>query len=511
MLSAVPCREGFNTMGADPIPDATMNAVIEPLLPSGDAPAPPWPSHSMQMYDDEASLLEEVSRWVGEALGRGDAVIVLATDAHREGIAGRLHARGFDLAQVERQGRYLVRDAAATLRSCATEGWPDAARFTDVVGGLIRQAGTDAAGASRRVAVYGELVALLVAEGRYDAAIRLESLWNELAGTYTFALHCAYPLGAFPREADGDALHRICAAHTGVRPLASYMNLPEEDDRLRAVALLQQQAQSLAVEVAERQRVDQELLDRNRELQSAVAARDMFLAVAGHELKTPLTSLRGYTQLLLRDLRRGYEIAPDRLARSLNAIEGQTGKINQLVGRLLDTAQVEAGKLRLEPVPIDLVPLIQAVVAHLQSTSRHVVAYDGPARLTAIVDPLRFEQVVTNLTDNAVKYSPVGSLVTVALGADEASGIRLSVTDEGSGIPPEQRAAIFSPFEQGNERGPLSGMGLGLYISRQIIELHGGTIAIEDREHAGACFVVTLPPMNGGAPSPAAEWRAATS
>ena len=112
----------------------------------------------------------------------------------------------------------------------------------------------------------------------------------------------------------------------------------------------------------------------------------------------------------------------------------------------------------------------------------------------ATVDPLRFEQVITNLLDNAVKFSPDGGRVTVGLGYDDDGGIRLSVTDEGVGIPPEQREAVFERFHQAHGAQHLSGLGLGLYITREIATLHGGCVWIEQPAHRGTRVVVALPP-----------------
>jgi signal transduction histidine kinase len=228
-------------------------------------------------------------------------------------------------------------------------------------------------------------------------------------------------------------------------------------------------------------------------LRAAVAARDEFLSIAAHELKTPVTSLRGFAQLLLRDTHRRQTITPERLTVALRAIDTQSAKLSQLVARLLDATQIEAGKLRIEPVPVDLVALVQAVFAQHRGAGTHTLALEGPAQLEAVIDPLRFEQVFTNLLDNAVKFSPQGSRVTVELGHTAEGGARLAVTDQGIGVPPDQQAAVFERFHQASGVHHLSGMGLGLYITREIVELHGGRIWLEAPDHPGARFVVTLP------------------
>jgi signal transduction histidine kinase len=336
------------------------------------------------------------------------------------------------------------------------------------------------------------MVALLWAQGKCDAAIQLEQLWNDLAVTYSFDLRCAYPMSLFGRAGDSELFAKVCATHSHVIPAESYTSLSGEDERLRAITILQQKAQSLEAEIEERTRAQERLRETNDELRKAVEDRDEFLSVAAHELKTPVTVLRSFAQLLLRDIRRNGASTPERTESALRAIEVQTGKLAHLITRLLDTAQIEAGKLRIEPVATDLVALVQSVLAQQQDGSGHAFVFDGPEQVEAMIDPVRFEQVITNLLDNAVKFSPQGGTVTVELRRDN-SGIRLSVTDQGVGISPDQREAVFGRFHQAHDAHHLSGMGLGLYIAREIVELHGGCVHVEECEHPGSCFVVILP------------------
>lgn len=453
-------------------------------------------AHSVQFYEDEAFLLDELSRYIGSALGAGDAGIIIATEAHREGLAQRLRERGLDIGLAIAQGRYVALDASETLSRFMVNGQPNATRFADLIGEVITRTAISTDGKRRRIAAFGEMVALLWAEGNPEAAIRLEQLWNDLARTHTFELLCAYPMSFFGRAGDGGPIEEVCATHSHVIPAESFTALTTDAERLHAVTILQQKAQALEAEVAERRRIEQALRERNKELREAVAARDEFLSVAAHELKTPITSLRGFAQLLLRDTRRRGDISAARLQAALDTIEVQSGKLTQLVARLLDTAQIEAGKLRVEPVRTDLVALIRSALAQQLEAPNHTFIYEGPRQLEAVVDPVRFEQVITNLLDNAVKFSPEGGTVAVELEQDN-SGIRLSVTDEGVGIPPGQRQRVFERFHQAHGNRHLSGIGLGLYVTREIVALHGGRVHIEEPEHRGSRFVVTLPPTSG--------------
>jgi PAS domain S-box-containing protein len=228
--------------------------------------------------------------------------------------------------------------------------------------------------------------------------------------------------------------------------------------------------------------------------QQAVQDRDEFLSVAAHELKTPITSMRGFTQLHLRRLEKSGAVDLEALKRSLLVVDKQAGKLTQLVDQLLDLARIEAGKLTLEPELIDVVKLVQDTVDSIQpNTEQHLITVHAPAQLGAVVDPIRFEQVVTNLLNNALKYSPKGGPVEIVLSGPTPDAFTLSITDQGIGIPPEQRERIFDRFYQAHAGLHFGGIGLGLYISRQIIELHGGMIHVEHPEAGGTRFVIELP------------------
>jgi PAS domain S-box-containing protein len=231
-----------------------------------------------------------------------------------------------------------------------------------------------------------------------------------------------------------------------------------------------------------------------REAQRAIRARDEFLSVAAHELKTPLTSMLGFAQMLLAHLTPERQTDERTVRRALRAIEQQSERLSRLVTRLLDIARIEGGRLAIEPVVTDIVPLVEGVVDTMQaSTSQHQLNARTPAKLQAFVDPLRLEQVVTNLVDNAIKFSPRGAPIDVDLSLNSLGMVRLTVTDRGPGIPPEGRQRIFDRFYQAHAGNHASGLGLGLYICRQIVEQHGGSISAEFPADGGTRFVVMLP------------------
>jgi PAS domain S-box-containing protein len=244
-----------------------------PPLPDAPSLAPPadWHdldprAHVVHFYAEDASFLDALSRSLGTALGAGDAAIVIATKAHREGLAQRLKARGLDTAIALKQGRYVPLDAAETLSKFMTDGWPDPTRFADLIGGVITRARAAAEGEHPRVAAFGEMVALLWGEGKPEAALRLEQLWNGLGKTHSFSLRCAYPLKGFSRQEHGEPLLKICAEHHAVIPGEGYTALISEGERLRNITHLQQKAQALETEMAERREVQITLQRRESEL-----------------------------------------------------------------------------------------------------------------------------------------------------------------------------------------------------------------------------------------------------
>lgn len=231
-----------------------------------------------------------------------------------------------------------------------------------------------------------------------------------------------------------------------------------------------------------------------REAQEAIKAREEFLSVAAHELKTPITGLKGYVQLLTRQLNKTGTLDPQRAKQALSMINQQSDKIIHLLAQLLDISRIESGRLVLETRPTELRRLIDEAVAVAQmNTAKHRLEVEAPAEIVALVDPMRFEQVIVNLLDNAIKYSPEGGQIRLEMTLPDLDTIHLTITDQGLGIPPEHRPHIFDRFYQAHQRNYLSGMGLGLYITRQIIELHGGSIEAEFPEEGGTRFIIRLP------------------
>lgn len=234
---------------------------------------------------------------------------------------------------------------------------------------------------------------------------------------------------------------------------------------------------------------------REAELASAtLQARDQFLSVAAHELKTPMTSLRLSAQMLLRRLNQGRTPDPESLHRALGTIDQQVDRLSRLVTQLIETTRQQAGHLTLQRTRTDVGLLVRSAVRQAQAlTTRHEIVLAAADSLWAFVDEMRIEQVIINLLDNAIKFSPDGGRIEVELSQPEPDRVCLAVRDHGLGVPLEHRAHLFERFYQAHGGDYRSGMGLGLFISREIIELHGGTITAEFPSDSGTRFVVGFP------------------
>jgi len=263
-----------------------------------------------------------------------------------------------------------------------------------------------------------------------------------------------------------------------------------------AIADLLAQRASLAVENARLFAAER----RARTLaEAAVRERDEFLTIVAHELKTPITSLLGYSQLFTRHFDRGSTYTPNQVRGVLRVVVTQGSRLARLVNRLLSDSRLAAGTLTLVKERVDLSALVERVGRDMQeTTTEHAIAVQTPGKVNVTIDPLHIEQVMANVLDNAIRYSPNGGPIEVAVSEPSASGVRVSVCDHGIGVPTDQREHLFDRFNRAHANSYQSGLGIGLYTSRQIVELHGGQIAAEFPPGGGTCFVVTLPIDHAG-------------
>jgi PAS domain S-box-containing protein len=581
---------------------------------------PPSSKHFVQFYEDDTFLANSVANFLGGALGAGESAMMIATAAHREAVERLLTERGVDVVAARQRGNLVSLDAATTLAEFMEGSAPNAARFVEVVGGLVRRM-TEG---GRGLRAFGEMVALLWAEGNKQAAIALEDLWNDLAKQRVFSLFCAYPMEKFSAEEDGNSFEHICGQHSHVIPTESYATIATDRERQLAVSKLQQRAAALEAEIERRKRVEASLAQREEELSDflenaaeglhkvgpdgtilwandgelnllgyerpeyvghsifefhvdrpvieqmlerlvhgealvdaparlrckngkikhvlvhssgyfrdgrfvysrcftrditalreaeelqkrllekeriarAEAERishmkDEFLATLSHELRTPLNAIFGWTQII----RRSPEDAQS-VAEGMAVIDRNVRAQTQLIEELLDMSRIVAGKLRLEFQQTDLAPVVEGAIEAVRPA-----AQAKGIQITSVLDVLsgpvsgdagRLRQIISNLLGNAVKFTPEGGKIEVLLERVN-SHAEISVTDNGPGIRPDFLPHVFEQFRQadGSIMRKHGGLGLGLSIVKQLVELHGGEVRAKSAgEGKGSSFVVLLP------------------
>lgn len=272
------------------------------------------------------------------------------------------------------------------------------------------------------------------------------------------------------------------------------------DERAAVLEEAAARAQTLAGRLDQARRDLQRALrraeDAHREARQAVRARDEFISIASHELQTPLTSMTLVLHALQARLQQASR-SPEGLAylegRIHVAVRG-VERLSSLVSNLLDLSRIESGRLRIDRVRLDLAALVVDVVERYQESAAqagcmlHLCA-DGP--IVGELDRLRMDQVVTNLLANALKY---GAGAPVRVLVERAGGIaRISVRDGGIGIQDADAARLFGKFERAAMARSFGGLGLGLYITREIVSAHGGTVRVENNAEGGCTFTVEVP------------------
>jgi PAS domain S-box-containing protein len=259
---------------------------------------------------------------------------------------------------------------------------------------------------------------------------------------------------------------------------------------------------SIIRDITEREQAElerTELLEREHAAraaaETAVRIRDTFLSTAAHELKTPLTVLLGNIQLLQRRQRHAPTLT-ERDDRLLGVVGEQAARLNRLIAVMLDISRLQTGQLTILRTPLDIGALVRRVADDVQPTLvQHTLACRLPATPVTIEgDELRLEQVLQNLLSNAVKYSPHGGPITVEV-KRQGKNVSVAVADQGIGIPQANLPMLFERFYRADNVDPqqISGMGIGLYVVRAIVELHGGRVDAVSPAEGGSVFTIYLP------------------
>ena len=453
--------------------------------------------HFVQFYESDRFLLNSLSGFIGSAIDTGVPAIVVATKAHREGLHELMRANSVDVTNALASGKYVALDAAETLSKFMINGVPEPKRFEEVIGGVIASV-TDG---RSRVRAFGEMVALLWAEGHHDAAIRVEELWNDLQKAHAFSLFCAYPMNGFGGERFTKQHDGVCTVHSRVLPSESYADLNNYDDRLREIARLQQKALALEGEINDRKIAEEKLRlalvgeqMARAEAETANRMKDQFLATVSHELRTPLNAIIGWSHLL-----KSGKLDGNTSRRALETIDRNARSQAQLIEDILDVSRMITGKLRLNKEVVDIASVINAAIDSVQlaidSKNLNLNVTLDPAARHTVGDSSRLQQVVWNLLSNAIKFTPSGGSIEVKVQRAN-SNLQICVKDSGQGISPEFLPHIFEHFRQadGTTTRLHGGLGLGLAIVRQLVELHGGSVTADSPgEGLGCTFTIELP------------------
>jgi len=235
--------------------------------------------------------------------------------------------------------------------------------------------------------------------------------------------------------------------------------------------------------------------------EEAVRSRDDFLANVAHDLKNPLGAIKGYAQLLQRQISSPRPPQPERLVSQLDRIDGMAGRAIALIDELLDASRLQSGEpLSLHLGAVDLTAMVRRMAAEWQETSpQHRIRLDDAAEeILGVWDAQRLERAIANLIGNAVKYSPRGGTITIRLEQQQGT-VSLTVCDEGIGIPAADLPHVFERFYRGGNAAGLAGTGLGLAGVRHIVEQHGGSVGIESDVERGTRVTLWLPYVQDGA------------
>jgi signal transduction histidine kinase len=237
-----------------------------------------------------------------------------------------------------------------------------------------------------------------------------------------------------------------------------------------------------------------ELQKKNRELERANRHKDQFLSHMSHELRTPLHTIMGFAEVLEEELEGPLN---DKQRRFINHIQRDSTHLLNLINDILDLSKIEAGRLDLRKQPLDAGATIAEAISSIQGRSAAksiVIRKEGLGHLMVMADPVRLKQILYNLLSNAVKFTPGGGTVCVELSTDDEFA-KISVRDSGMGIKPEDQPYVFDTFYQGSAAsvGVSEGTGLGLPVTKALVEQHKGRIWFESEPEQGSCFAFTLP------------------
>lgn len=268
-------------------------------------------------------------------------------------------------------------------------------------------------------------------------------------------------------------------------------------ERYQAEAAIRRLNAELEDKVRERTRrleeANRELARKNEELQTLDRMKDEFVTLVSHEFLAPLTSLNGGLEMLMEVI----DELPPRHRETVEIMRRESARLTELVRKILNVFTLDAGRLRIRPGPVALPPLLRRLVHdHRQRASRCELQLEtDPALPFVMADEDYLVEVVHNLLDNAIKYSPNGGVIRISAWLVDPDTVAVSVSDQGIGIPKALQERIFEKFYRvdARENKEVYGHGLGLYFARKLIEAHGGHITVQSERGKGSTFTFTLP------------------
>ncbi len=438
--------------------------------------------HLCLIYETAEEQLAAVVPYIQLGLERNEYCAYIVDDRTLEEVQGALISAGIDVKSAIARGQLsFLTKREAYLESGAF----DPHLMMNFLDHAVHEAVNKGYTGFR---VVGEMTWGLGNECGCDRLIEYENLLNEFFPGSKATAICAYNKNRFSPEMIRDVLrtHPIAILGNEVCDNLYYetpkMILGEESVAKRTEWMIQGLKRHRKTE---------------RSLENAIQVRDNFLSIASHELNTPVTSLKLQTQGLSRLLRStppGESIPREKLENSLQTTERQIHRLSKLISNLLDVSKIGSGKLSLDTEHLELNDVVTQVIERTSELARAAgspVEFKVHDTITGTWDRFRLEQVFINLITNALKYGD-GKPIEIALGIDNHCA-QVSIRDSGIGIAKEHLERIFERFERAIPASTVSGLGLGLYIAREIVHAHDGNIDVDSKVGHGSTFTVKLP------------------
>jgi signal transduction histidine kinase len=450
-------------------------------------------SHIVQFYEDDAFLCDAVAHFIGVGISSGEPVCVVATQAHRDAFAARLARHGLNVDEARARGQLTWLDARETLSKFMVGDMPDWTLFSNVLGGVIEE--------SRRgdplvcVRAYGEMVDLLWRDGNKQAALRLEGMWNDLASSHAISLLCAYVMGNFYRTGDSESFRDVCRAHSHVLPAETFGKIEDADSRRREIGELQQRARALENEVEHRKELEMALREAllrekeaREEAERSVRYNEMFAGMLGHDLRNPLSAITTGANYIAR-----LNSSP-KSTRAATRILASAERMGRMIDQLLDFTRIRVGGgLILNLTRFDLEQLCCKVRDELEAAHPdRSILVEASGYVVGEWDHDRLLQVFSNLVGNALHHGKDDSAVHIHCNGTDGSTVTVTVHNDGV-VPAEVLPVLFEPFRGNTRFQRTRGLGLGLFITQQILAAHRGTIEVSSAEGQGTTFELQLP------------------